>query len=211
MRGYIRFTILGHIGLEPRIKTYSELEARASDIIKSMNVDIRLAKESDLQEYTKLLQHTYQTAYTNENIGITPQCFSEEIFNSPHTRTYLASNLVNNDKQRCWLAFDNKKLVGSISIIERENDYELRGFYVASEYQGKGIGKKLWQLVLGFVKNIDITCDIYTHNKKSIEMYKKWGFEIDTARGEFYRHWPEWPEGVQAKCIYMRYKITNIR
>lgn len=38
-------------------------------------------------------------------------------------------------------------------------------------------------------------------------MYKNWGWEQDTSRGEngyFYRHWEEWPEALQAKCMYMR-------
>jgi ribosomal protein S18 acetylase RimI-like enzyme len=99
----------------------------------------------------------------------------------------------------------DEKLVGSITIIEREKDYELRGFYIATKYQGKGIGKKLWELALDFAKEKNITLDIYAHNTKTIEIYKKWGFKVDTARGEFYRHWPEWPEGLRAKSIYMRY------
>jgi RimJ/RimL family protein N-acetyltransferase len=174
-----------------------------------MELQIREARISDIPEYTKLLQATYQESYVNENIGLTKDCFSEEIFASPDTQKYLATNLIVNDKQKCWLAFVDSQLVGSISIIERESDYELRGYYVESTYQGQGIGKRLWQLALNFVKDKDITCDIYAHNIKTIDMYKKWGFEVDTARGEFYRHWPEWPNGVQAKGIYMRYKVAK--
>jgi ribosomal protein S18 acetylase RimI-like enzyme len=174
-----------------------------------MQINIRLARKSDLSEYTNLLQKTYQDAYPNEEIGLAKEYFSKEIFNTSDTQKYLASNLLVNDMQRCWLAFIGPELVGSISIIEREKDYELRGFYVATQYQNKGIGKKLWTHVLEFAKNKDITCEVYAHNTKTIEIYKKWGFEIDKARGTFYRHWPEWPEGVQSKSIYMRYKITK--
>jgi ribosomal protein S18 acetylase RimI-like enzyme len=174
-----------------------------------MQIDIRLARKSDLSKYTKLLQKTYQNAYLSDEIGLTKECFSEEIFNTSDTQKYLASNLLVNDKQKCWLAFIGYELVGSISTIEREKDYELRGFYVGTEHQGKGIGKKLWKLVLSFAKEKDITCDIYAHNAKTIEMYKKWGFEIDKARGTFYRHWAEWPKGVRAKSIYMRYKVAK--
>ena len=174
-----------------------------------MKIKIRPAKKSDLPEYTKLLQQTYQEAYVNEKIGLTRECFSEETFNTPDTQKYLASNLLVNDKQKCWLAFIDSELTGSISIIEREKDYELRGFYVTVLYQGKGIGRQLWNLALNFAKNKDITLDIYAHSIKTIEIYKKWGFEIDAKKGEFSRHWPEWPEGLQAKCIYMRYKTTD--
>lgn len=156
-----------------------------------------------MQRYTKFLQKAYEDAYTNEELGLTKDCFSEEIFNTPDTQKYLASNLELNDSQKCWLSFDGGKLVGSVTIIERDKNYELRGFYVDAAYQGKGIGKQLWSLVLSFANGKDIMLDTYAHNTKSIELYKRWGFEIDTERGEFYRHWPEWPEGLQAKCIYM--------
>lgn len=174
-----------------------------------MQIHIRLARKSDLPIYADLIQKTYQNTYPNKEIGLVKEYFSEEIFNTSDTQEYLASNLLVGNKQKCWLAFADSELVGSITIAEREKDYELRGFYVRTEYQGKGIGKKLWKLVLNFVKGKDITCEIYAHNVKTIEIYKKWGFEIDKARGTFYRHWPEWPEGVQAKSIYMRYKVTK--
>lgn len=174
-----------------------------------MKINVRLARKTDLQEYTKLLQKTYQDAYPDEKTGLLKEYFSEEIFNIPDTQKYLASNLLVSDKQKCWLAFIDSELVGSISIIERKDDYELRGFYVKTEYQGTGIGKDLWRLVLNFAKRKDITCDVYAHNTKTIEIYKKWGFEIDKTKGTFYRHWPEWPEGAQAKSIYMCYKMKK--
>jgi ribosomal protein S18 acetylase RimI-like enzyme len=171
-----------------------------------MDLEIRVARKSDLAAYTDLLQRTYQVSYVNKNLGLTSECFSKEIFNTPDTQKYLTSNLVNNSNQKCWLAFVENKLVGSISIIEEKDIYELRGFYVDPAFQGKGIGKKLWNLALSFAKDKNIVLDIYAHNTKTIEIYKNWGFEIDKGKGEFYRHWEEWPKNVKAKCIYMRYK-----
>ena len=159
--------------------------------------------------YTDFLQLTYQDAYTNDSIGIAKECFSKEVFNSTRCQKYLKTNIEVNEMQKCWLAFLNSKLVGSISIIERKDDYELRGFYIATETQGKGIGKKLLKLAIDFAKDKDITLDVYAHSVKSIEIYKKWGFKIDSKRGEFSRHWPEWPKGIKARCIYMRYKAKG--
>ena len=172
-----------------------------------MNVRIRLAEKGDLFEYTKLLQKAFQDAYTNEKIGQKKEYFSKKVFSSARIKKHLIKSLVVNDRQKCWLAFVGSKMVGSITVIKRKNEYELRGFYVAADYQGKGIGKKLWDIAREFAKDMDITCDVYEHNIKGIEVYKKWGFIIDKGKGEFYRHWDEWPEGVKAKCIYMRYKI----
>ena len=165
-----------------------------------------MRQSNDLPDYTEMLQKTYQDSYTNEEIGLTKQCFSKEIFNTKDTQKYLKSGLEVNDKQKTWLAYLGEELVGSITIIDKDKDCEVRGFYVTTNYQRKGIGKKLWKLTLKFAKNKNITLDIYTHNTKTIALYKKWGFQIDKDRGEFYRHWREWPKDVKAKCIYMIYR-----
>lgn len=86
--------------------------------------------------------------------------------------------------------------------------FELRGFYVAPKYQGRGIGKQLWLLAINFAKGKDIVLDLYAHNYRTINMYKKWEFFVDKKKGVFYRHWPE---GLKAKCIYMRLSHENAR
>ncbi len=172
-----------------------------------MKIVIRPPKKNDLKEYTSLLQRTYEIAYTDDSIGLTKECFSKEVFNTKDTQKYLKSNLVVNDDQKALVAFIGAQMVGSITIKKKEDDYEITGFYVAPEHQGKCIGKQLWQRALNSAGRRDIVVDLYVHNKKSIEMYKKWGFKIDETRGEngyFYRHWPEWPEDLKAKCVYMR-------
>lgn len=171
-----------------------------------MEIKIRPPRASDLKKYTNLLQKTYEDAYTDKSLGFARELFSKDVFNSPDTQSYLKGNLAVNDKQKTWLAFMGTYLVGAVTIIDKGKEYELRGFYVDTDYQGKGIGKMLWSLVLEFAKGKDIVLDIYAHNKKTIEIYKKWGFVIDKEKGEFYRRWPEWPEGVQAKSIYMRHR-----
>ncbi|KKR54770.1 MAG: Acetyltransferase, GNAT family protein [Candidatus Curtissbacteria bacterium GW2011_GWA1_40_24] len=170
-----------------------------------IDISLRLAKSSDLEHYTDLLQRTYQEAYTDESIGLTADCFSKEIFATERVQAYLCSNLVQNDKQRAWLCFVRGALVGSATIIDHGDEFELRGFYVAPEYQGKGIGKQLFKMVLKFTQGKDIVLDTYVHNRRTLNLYKKWGFKIDKKKGIFYRHWPEWPEGINAKCLYMRF------
>ena len=168
-----------------------------------MNVSLRLARKSDIKKYTHLLQKTYQIAYTNEKIGLTKGCFSVKIFSAPDVQKYLKSNLMISGKQKTWLAFTGPTLIGSITIIDRGKESELRGFYVAPEYQGRGVGKHLWNRARNAVKYKDMVLDLYAHNRKTIALYKRWGFVIDKKKGIFYRHWPEWPEGIKAKCLYM--------
>lgn len=169
---------------------------------------IRTAKAEDLAQYTSLLQQTYEYAYTNEGLGLTADCFSPEIFSSKDTQDYLKSHLIVSNVQNTWLATENDMLIGSITcIIKSDDEAEITGFYVHPKFQGKGIGKKLYEKALEFAGNRDLLLDIYCHNTKTIELYEKWGWVLDTSRGDkgyFYRHWSEWPEGLQAKCMYMR-------
>lgn len=84
----------------------------------------------------------------------------------------------------------------------------MRGFYVEKSYQGQGIGKTLWNKALEFAGKKDVILDTYSHNK-TITIYQKWGFIIDKAKGKFFRHWKEWPKGVKAECLYMRYEYNR--
>lgn len=174
-----------------------------------MSIRVRFAKASDLQQYTLLLHITYTDRYVDDSIGLTPECFSLYVFETRDTQDYLKSRLKCDDSQKTWLAFDGIQLVGSITLIDNGAECELTAFYVLPDYQGKGIGKKLYDLALRESHGKDITLDIYAHNKESIEMYKRWGFIVDTDRGTFTRHWPEWPDDVKAESIYMRLKQTK--
>ena len=173
-----------------------------------MKISIRLAKKSDLAKYIDLLQQTYQDAYTDEKLGLTKNLFSKEVFSSPRIIKYLKSNLSINSLRKTWLAFLESDLIGSITISCNARECELKGFYVKTKYQGRGIGKRLWKFALDFVNRQDIVrdvvLDIYAHNTKSIDIYKKWGFKIDRDKGTFYRHWSEWPKEIKAKCVYMK-------
>ena len=169
-----------------------------------MKVTFRLARKSDLSAYTDLLQRTYAETFPDPKIGLTKDCFSKEVFATPHTQAYLKSNLRRSPRQRTWLAIVKGKPVGAVTIEGKARVYDLRGFYVAPEHQGEGIGKLLWERVQGFVHDKPITLYTYAHNTGTIAVYKKWGFKIDKPRGSIWSHWPEWPKGVRAKRIYMR-------
>ena len=43
-------------------------------------MDIRTATISDIEQYTDLLQQTYESAYTKKDIELTSDLFSKEIF-----------------------------------------------------------------------------------------------------------------------------------
>lgn len=171
-------------------------------------MEIRNAKLDDFIKYADLLQTTYQSAYTDDAIGLTPDCFSKEVFLSEDSQKYIESLLADTASHKTWLAVDGTELVGSATcIIRNDQEAELTGFYVHPNRQGSGIGKTLYVLVLAFSGERGLLLDTYLHNTKTINIYEKWGWKLDTSRGDkgyFTRHWPEWPDGLKAKCMYMR-------
>ncbi len=169
-------------------------------------INIRLAQAEDIKAYTDLLQRTYEDTYTNEKKGLPKELFSKEVFNTEYNQEYLRDNLRIVDDQKTWLAFDGEKLVGSVTATSKGEDCEFRGFYVDPAYQGHGIGKKLVDLANTFAGNRDVVLDTYTHNEKTLAMYRKLGFEDDGPNPIFHRHWSEWPEGVEAESIRLRLK-----
>lgn len=173
-----------------------------------MKIIIRLGRRKDLKKYTNLIQITSASAYVNKSLGLTKKFFSKKISNSKYSQNYLKSCLVNTKRQKTWLAFADNEIVGSITCtLLNKKEAELTGFYVSPKYQGRGIGKKLYQKAIDFAGKMDLILDTYAHNIKTISMYKKWGWKLDASRGKkgyFFRHWPGWPEGLKAKEIYLR-------
>jgi len=169
-----------------------------------MDISIRLATAGDLPAYTVLLQETYEVAYTKDDIGLTRDLFSMEVFLTPNTQQYLLSNLMLTEHQKTWLAFDHDLLVGAITMCNGTTESELKGFYVRPEYQMKGIGTQLWDIAKKFASGKDIVLDIYLHNARTISIYQRWGFDFDRTKGSLMRHWDEWPEKGRAESVYMR-------
>ena len=169
-----------------------------------MTIRVRAATPDDLPAYTNMMQQTYESTYVDPSIGLTKACFSPEVFNSDDTQAYLRSKLVTDDTQKSWVAVDKDAVVGAVVVKSRGSECELSGFYVLPQYQGQGIGTRLWQNVLEFVGDRPITLDIYAHNKKTIQLYEHWGFHEDTTRPHFFYHWPEWPDDLRAEALYMR-------
>lgn len=81
---------------------------------------------------------------------------------------------------------DNGEVVGSIGLQKKNNEVAvLKKFFVYKDYRGKefGIGKKLYEVLLGFAKEqgfSKIILDTPSKATRSHGFYKKVGFkEID--------------------------------
>lgn len=85
----------------------------------------------------------------------------------------------NPEKDRLWCAEHNGNIIGCIGIKGFGESAQLRWFLLAPHYRGIGLGKKLLQESLDFVKEKNYTrvyLDTTNDLEKAINMYKKIGF-----------------------------------
>ncbi len=54
---------------------------------------------------------------------------------------------------------------------------KLSAIYLSPEYQGKGVGKKLFQTALNFIGDKTITINVAKYNQKAIGFYEHFGFK----------------------------------
>lgn len=85
------------------------------------------------------------------------------------------------------LAMDGDEIAG-IGTISSGNKIKARhqgelGIVVAKKYQGKGIGSEIIRQLIDFCKNNGVTTriqlDTRTDNELAVNLYKKFGFEIE--------------------------------
>lgn len=104
---------------------------------------------------------------------------------------------VNNNDGKCYLAVENNKAVGLIMGYVRtydEYDYldykcpkcgEVTELVVSKNVRGKGVGKKLMQIMEEYFKSIGceyISIEVFAYNKNAIKFYEKEGYH---TRGLF--------------------------
>ena len=92
-----------------------------------------------------------------------------------------------------FFAIDQDRVLGTVALmpIEGQNIYELTKMAVLPETRGKGIGKKLLEHCIHFVKSQQHpSLILYSHRslESAIHLYKKYGFtEIPVEENAHYK------------------------
>ena len=86
------------------------------------------------------------------------------------------------DMDRVWIAEHNARIVGFLLLMHRENNAaQLRYFLLEPEYRGIGLGKKLTNLFMDFLKAKDYaSCYLWTTDEQdtAAAIYRKLGFTL---------------------------------
>jgi peptidyl-dipeptidase Dcp len=101
--------------------------------------------------------------------------------------TYVAEGLIefynkyNPEKNRAWICEHNNKIIGFLLLMNRGKAAQLRYFLIKKEYRGIGLGNKLINLFLEFLKECKyesaylLTTDSL---KEAAHLYTNYGFKL---------------------------------
>jgi ribosomal protein S18 acetylase RimI-like enzyme len=148
-----------------------------------MKVEISPVKIEDVYQANEVFYQTWLDTYPNEELGIKEDDIhhkfgqkdeeffenkKREIENMPEGSGYLVARV-------------EDKIVGVVVYITTEELNEIKAIYVLPEFQGHGIGYKLWkEASLNFNNEKDTFVSVADFNKQAISFYKKLGF-VDTG------------------------------
>ena len=110
---------------------------------------------------------------------------SQQIFNDSYenAETRVNKNFQSQSREQ-YLAVLDKEFIGMGGVSFEQNGAYIFIFGITPKYQGKGFGKDMLKLMLKDLikQNVEkIMIDVNSENEKAFNLYKKYGFEVQTA------------------------------
>lgn len=163
---------------------------------------IRPGNHHDVLPYLRACQRSASLAYSDFPLpGL--DLFAPEHYFHPGIMDYWKELTQNNDYNRWWVAEISSPsgepvIVGGISLRLHADHSEGRGFYVAPEWQRRGIGRALWEARRAVVQG-PLLFEVYAHAAGTIAYHKKNGAR-ETGKSRLV-HWESWPEDIQLTAL----------
>ena len=97
---------------------------------------------------------------------------------------YHAKLMMMHSPHLCYGAYEDGELVGAVMAIEFEKSAMIKYFMVKKEYQKKGIGKRLFETLLGSLHSEYEHIYLHAHTD-FVSFFEKYGFESRMEVGRF--------------------------
>ena len=149
------------------------------------NIRISIAKAEDSRAVSEVFYRTWLVTYPNKEYGITVDDV-EDRFKERHYPESIQKRLNRISHppkgETLLVAKEGSKVIGICRTAIKEEKNQLQAIYILPEYQGKGIGKMLWnEAQVFFDLSKDIFVELAVYNKHAERFYKSLGF-IDTGK-----------------------------
>ncbi len=151
-----------------------------------MNITIVPATSGDAKDMQEVFYKAWLVTYPNKEYGITVddiEYFFKDAFTEETIRD-RAEKLANPPaNMKMFVAKQEGKVVGLCRIILHPDKNQFQAIYILPEYQGKGIGKLLWNEALKIFDNTKETIvHVAVYNAKAIKFYEGLGFKDSGLR-----------------------------
>lgn len=152
---------------------------------EKISIEVSRQKPEDVEGITNVYYQSWLSTYPNKEAGVTREdveykfqdAFSEE--GLAKRRNYIENR---KDNELFLMAKENGKVVGVCGVVREEGANKLRTIYVLPEYQGKGVGSRLWEEARKFLDaGQDTFVEVVDYNQNAIDFYKRKGF-VDTGK-----------------------------
>lgn len=152
---------------------------------ENLNLRVCVGAESDAEAIVDVLYKTWLTTYPNEEAGITVDDI-EDRFKERKSEAGIEKSRKRlreqSDNQKTFVVKDGEKVIGVSVVSKDETRNRLIAIYVLPEYQGKGVGKMLWDGIQEFFDDDkDIFVELAEYNTNAMAFYAGLGFQ-DTGR-----------------------------
>jgi ribosomal protein S18 acetylase RimI-like enzyme len=144
-----------------------------------MNVTIRQALPRDAYDIQDVLFHTWMATYPNEDIGITHEDIEAwfEHRHDPDTIERMRTRLLDTYDAKSFVAEVDGVIVGVCGVAKYHTYNQVHTIHVLPDFQGVGIGEKLWSEAMLFLDMEKPTVvEVAEYNKGAIAFYKHLGF-----------------------------------
>lgn len=143
---------------------------------------VSLAIPADAEGIAHVVVTTWLSTYPNEELGISKEDIQERTKSrqTPEeiekTRQRITEGKTN---QKTFVAKQGENVIGFCSVTKEPEFNQLKAIYILPEYQGQGVGQKLWTQVLDFFNDNKnkIIVQVATYNQQAIDFYKRLGFK----------------------------------
>lgn len=154
---------------------------------------IRNANPADIPALFRISVEVHQASYAQLIPVVHRAAFDARYTVSPQNEQRYTERMtakLQNPAWRVWVAVDTKtnSIVGyTLARIKRPDFLQKRGLFVRAEYQGQGIGSRLFAVSLDAIKSGTIRLSVIDTNERAIHLYKKRGFEaIGTDEHDYF-------------------------
>ncbi|WP_057489946.1 ribosomal protein S18-alanine N-acetyltransferase [Streptococcus orisasini] len=123
----------------------------------------------------------------NQETAVAVFTILEDVYKiSPWTQKQILADMNRQDADY-FFVYDDKEIVGFLSIQHLVGELELTNLAVKKAYQKQGLGS---QLMTAFIKDeqLPVFLEVRASNQAAQALYRKFGFQAVAKRKDYYHH-----------------------